>query len=234
MTTATLLAIAALWSPAFRQAPQVDMSRMTTYRLVFFTRGESKAQHSQEELQKMQAEHIKNLDLLNEEGKCLLAGPLGSNGAIRGIVLLAIDDKADVMDSFKRDPFVQNGRLVVESYRWMTFKDVVKPHDKPVKMEQYYLGIFKKGPKWQPMESPEMRGLLNAHVGHVMSLVNSGVAALAGPFLDGKEKGGLYIFRLTDEKKLRALVDADPAVKAGQFEIELHPLYMAKGVFKEP
>jgi uncharacterized protein YciI len=48
---------------------------------------------------------------------------------------------------------------------------------------------------------------------------------VAGPFLDNGNFAGIYIFNVKTVEEARALTASDPAIKAGVFEMELHPWY---------
>jgi uncharacterized protein YciI len=48
---------------------------------------------------------------------------------------------------------------------------------------------------------------------------------LAGPFLDKGDLAGIFIFNVTTIEEAKNLVATDPAVKAGIFDMELHPWY---------
>jgi len=67
-----------------------------------------------------------------------------------GIVVLKLDNADQVKECFKDDPFVQLGRLAVESHPWLVDTRDIHTYDKPIKMGKYSLGIVKKGPNWKP------------------------------------------------------------------------------------
>lgn len=52
-----------------------------------------------------------------------------------------------------------------------------------------------------------------------------GKLVLAGPFLDGGELRGIFLFKVETLEEARALVETDPAVAAGRLKMELRPWY---------
>ena len=49
------------------------------------------------------------------------------------------------------------------------------------KMVQFHMALLKKGPKWTEAETPETKQILQQHLAHVLSLLDSGKAIIAGP-----------------------------------------------------
>jgi len=92
------------------------------------------------------------------------------------------------------------------------------------KLVQFQMAILKKGPQWSAMTGDDRNKILLQHRDNVVALLNSGKMAIAGPFGDETERAGIFVFRATaDEAK--ALVDQDPAVKAGLMSAEMHPWF---------
>lgn len=97
-------------------------------------------------------------------------------------------------------------------------------------METYYVGLIFKGAAWTPEETPEIMELQKAHLANIARLAESGTLVLAGPFIDGGDLRGMFVFRVSSLDEAKALCDTDPAVRAGRLRIELHPWYSAKGI----
>ncbi|MGH6629799.1 MAG: YciI family protein, partial [Burkholderiales bacterium] len=97
-------------------------------------------------------------------------------------------------------------------------------------MTTYYVGFLYRGPKWTPEETPELRRLQEEHLANIRRLADSGKLLLAGPFTDGGDLRGMFVFKVDSMEEAKALSDGDPAVKAGRLRVELHPWYSAKGI----
>ncbi len=103
-------------------------------------------------------------------------------------------------------------------------------------MTTYYVAFLKRGPAWTPEETEETRRLQQDHLAHIGTMAASGDLVLAGPFLDGGELRGMFVFAVDSLERAEALAREDPAVKAGRLVLEFHPWYSAKGIaiVKEP
>jgi uncharacterized protein len=101
-------------------------------------------------------------------------------------------------------------------------------------MTTYQVGFLKKGPGWTPGETPELKQLQEAHMAHIQKMGASGKLLIAGPFTDGGDLRGMFIFRVDTLEEAKALADQDPMVKAGRLVIEWHPWFAAKNVRVTP
>lgn len=76
--------------------------------------------------------------------------------------------------------------------------------------------------------SPDtLANIQKAHLANIKHLVQQEQLLLAGPFQSG---GGLFILNTKDEATAKALVESDPAVKAGRFTYKIRPWYTEKGL----
>jgi uncharacterized protein YciI len=91
-------------------------------------------------------------------------------------------------------------------------------------MKHYVMAFLKSGPN-QEMDSVQAAQFQRAHLDNIFRLADEGKLVLAGPFLDGGELRGVYIFNVATVEEAKALTESDPAVKAGRFVMELHPWY---------
>ncbi len=101
-------------------------------------------------------------------------------------------------------------------------------------MTTYYVGFLYRGAKWTPGETPESRQLQEAHMANIQKMAAAGKLVIAGPFMDNGDLRGLYVFRAASADEAKALVESDPAVKAGRLRFELHPWYAAKNITATP
>jgi uncharacterized protein YciI len=99
-----------------------------------------------------------------------------------------------------------------------------------ITMKTYYLGLIKKGPAWTPDETPEVRALQEGHMANIRRLGAEGKLLLAGPFLDGGDLRGLFLFEVATLEEAKALCETDPAVKAGRLVVEVHPWLGPEGL----
>ena len=62
-------------------------------------------------------------------------------------------------------------------------------------MKKYVMAFLKTGPN-QEQDSAKAAELQRAHLDNIFRLADEGKLALAGPFLDGGELRGVYIFNV--------------------------------------
>lgn len=92
-------------------------------------------------------------------------------------------------------------------------------------MKSYVLAILKTG-KTGKLEKAVSDSLFAGHFSNMSRLANEGKLVLAGPFeKNEKTYRGLFILNVSSLEEAMALVQTDPAVKAGVFEVELFKWY---------
>lgn len=109
-------------------------------------------------------------------------------------------------------------------------KEQVKPEAPHPEMVTYYMGLISRGPKWTPEATPEVERLQEAHMANIRKLGESGKLVVAGPFTDGGQLRGVFVFKVGSLEEAKALADSDPAVRAGRLVVEVHPWLVQKGV----
>ena len=82
-------------------------------------------QYSDEELQQLQAGHMKNIEAMAASGDLVIAGPMGEDTMLRGIFVFRTTDTARLAELVARDPSVKAGRLGVELVPWRVPKGIV-------------------------------------------------------------------------------------------------------------
>jgi uncharacterized protein YciI len=66
---------------------------------------------------------------------------------------------------------------------------------------------------------------MQGHLSNINRLANEGKLVIAGPYINGGENRGLFIFNVETIEEAKALTETDPAVKAGVFRVELTQWY---------
>jgi uncharacterized protein YciI len=101
------------------------------------------------------------------------------------------------------------------------------------KMVEFQMGILKRGPKWAPPDAAATKRLQKEHVDYVVSLLDAGKVVIAGPFTDGGEVTGVFIFRAKSADEARGWAEADPSVVSGHHIVEMHP-WLSEDIFGKP
>lgn len=91
-------------------------------------------------------------------------------------------------------------------------------------MRPYVLVILKTGPA-EITDDARRNELFAGHFSNMARLAEEGKLSVAGPFIEGGDMRGLYIFNVAGIDAAEELVMTDPAVAAGIFEAELTKFY---------
>ena len=92
----------------------------------------------------------------------------------------------------------------------------------PPQLVTYYLGLLYKGPV-RTQSADESAKIQSAHLQHLESLYKQGILLIAGPMGDDGDLRGIVVLKVKSLEDAQALVNNDPAVKAGRLRVELHP-----------
>lgn len=99
-------------------------------------------------------------------------------------------------------------------------------------MRSYVFCVLKTGKKAKIEDPKKSKEIFAGHFSNMARLAKDGKLVLAGPFVEGDPKRGIYIFNVTTIKAAEELVKTDPAVKAGVFDYELTKLYCSAALMK--
>ena len=91
-------------------------------------------------------------------------------------------------------------------------------------MAQYVMAFLKAGPN-RSQDSTTRMELQAAHLANISRMADAGQLVLAGPFLDGGDIKGIYIFAVESVEEAKELTSTDPAIQAGSLIMEMHPWY---------
>lgn len=108
-----------------------------------------------------------------------------------------------------------------------------KAQEPKFEMGTFYLCLLVKPPNWSG-QTAEKQPLFQAHISHVMNLISSGKASIAGPFGDDTRIAGIFVLNASSAEEARAWEEADPLVKTGGFSVEVLKWWAAKGIMKPP
>lgn len=104
-------------------------------------------------------------------------------------------------------------------------------------LSAYHAVFLTLGPAWVKDRSARDQPGIQEHGQYMSTLSEAGKIVLGGPFLEGETpgrvSGAMVMFATTDPQEARRLMEADPGVKAGLFEIgEVRRLYVATGSWR--
>ncbi len=107
-------------------------------------------------------------------------------------------------------------------------QSVAQDKETPYEMKTYYLVLLKRGPM-RNHDSTTARNIQKAHLENIDRLAKEGKIDLAGPCLHDGDLRGIFVMNVATYEEAKALVDTDPAIKAGRLVAEIYPWFSAKG-----
>lgn len=196
---------------------------------MFFMRDNGPRPSDPKELETMQAAHIANMGAQAKLGFLVAAGPLNDpTKERRGITVLTVKDEKDIPGPFKGDPFVQHKLMKVEATEWKIDLDRFKPAQiDPKAIVEYRLVLLKRGKGMQP----ETEAMMKAHKSFLDGLYETHKLAVWGPVQGMQGIREVMIFHGTDSEGIEKKLREDAYVQKALLEVEVLPLWMAKGVF---
>ena len=97
---------------------------MTTYYVVFLSRGPKWTPTVTRETERLQQAHMANIRKMAADGKLVLAGPFTDDGKLRGMFVLTVGSLEEAKALADSDPAVKAGRLAVEVHPWFSAKGI--------------------------------------------------------------------------------------------------------------
>jgi uncharacterized protein YciI len=226
-----LLVLSFAVSAAFAQGKdEFDMGLMP----MVFLRGASDwkpkdAAHSE----RLRREHRAFIEGLIESGRLSLGGPVeGSVGGLQEIMVFKLGSLAEALAVANSSPAVKAGMLKSDGLSWYAARNYINAPKKPLVMAEYIFGILVRGPKWTPEETDETKKIQAGHMANINKLAQAGKLVLAGPFEDGGDRRGVFIFKVATLAEAQSLTDTDPAVIAGRLRIELQRWSVPEGMLR--
>ncbi len=215
-------------------APATDV-----YFLVFLRPDPDRKALAPEESERLQSAHMANIQAMAASGDLVAAGPFDdSQPKISGIFVFRRGGKLGSAEDARRlaaqDPTVAAHRNTVDAYAWHGPRGIgeeyVRLHKAdpktPEDMGIHPLVMLYRGPSWLP-DSP----LLREHAEYLEALRRKGKLSARGgvdPNPAGLEE--LAVYQRIPEAEARALMAADPAVRAGVLRAEHHGWWSAANV----
>lgn len=236
-----LAATAAFCLLAWPSAAQVDMSKMRTYYVVLMMRGAPAATPPTPEQAAVMKAHLASMGELASARKLVGAGPIVGTGELRGVFVLDVATREEAERIAHDDPAVKAGRLKPVVLAWFTEKGIGDGYfeataGKPgveVPMADYQFGLLMRGPKADAIPADQLAEIQKGHMAHIGRMAAEGMLVTAGPFQDGGEYRGIFVFRAPSLEAARALAEQDPALQAGRMRLDLHAWKVAEGVFRK-
>ena len=98
--------------------------------------------------------------------------------------------------------------------------------DVPKNLKPYFLGLLRRGPRWNEIEGAEAAELLPQHLAYLREQSDAGRYIVAGPVLDESDLAGLLLISAESIEAAVTLAQNDPGVRAGRLAVEVHPVLL--------
>ncbi len=106
------------YDPELAKKYEADDYGMKSYIFVMLKSGENKSD-DKAFTDSCFVGHMSNINLLVEQGKLIVAGPMGPNdNSYRGIFILDVKTKEEALELLKGDPAISSGLLAADLYEW--------------------------------------------------------------------------------------------------------------------
>lgn len=98
-------------------------------------------------------------------------------------------------------------------------------------MRQYVMCFLKTGPL-KVDDAAKRAELMKGHFGMINRLADEGKLIVAGPFSNGGEYRGIYLFDVKTIEEAQKLTETDPSIKEGYFKVEFIKWYGSAGLME--
>lgn len=235
MTRKWLLAMAALAiacgaSDARAQGTYPAPADMQTFYVYFLNKGPNYGKGTEEERKAIQAQHMAHLGSLGPAGK--IAGPFGTPGDRRGLVILKADSLAAARAIGEADPAVKAGTFTVDVFtmlvpgNWFDFG----PVPEPFKMRPFVFFFLDDAPNRSALSQAEGAALQDGHLANLYRLSKEGKLHLAGPLVDGGPHRGVGVLATETIEEAQQWMADDPMIKGGHLVMVPLRWFAADGI----
>jgi uncharacterized protein YciI len=98
--------------------------------------------------------------------------------------------------------------------------------DVPRNLKPYFLGLLRRGPRWNETEGPEATDLIQRQLSYLREQSEAGRYLAAGPVMDEGEFTGVLLIAADTYEAALQLAENDPGVQAGRLVAEVHPVLL--------
>jgi uncharacterized protein YciI len=219
------------WSAsAFAQQAYPQPADIQTFYIYFLNKGPNYGAGTPEEQKAMQAKHIGHLESLGDAGK--IAGPFGTEGSRRGLVILKADSLEAARAIGEADPAVKAGVFTVEIYTLMVPRNWFDfgPVPEPFKMRRFVFFFLDGAPNRPAASQAEMAKLQDGHLANLHRLATEGKLHLAGPLADGGTHRGIGVLATESIEEAQQWMATDPMITGGHLVMVPLRWFAADGI----
>jgi uncharacterized protein YciI len=203
---------------------------MQTFYIYFLNKGPAYGAGTPEAQKEIQARHMAHLGSLGAAGK--IAGPFGTEGPRRGLVILAAGSLAAARAIAEADPAVKAGTFTVEIYTLIVPGNWFElgPVPEPFKMRPFVFMFFDEAPGRPSATQAEMAALQSGHLANLYRLSKEGRLHLAGPLADGGPHRGIGVLATGTVEEAQQWMADDPMIRSGHLVMVPLRWFAAEGI----
>jgi uncharacterized protein YciI len=189
---------------------------------VFLNKKADKAELPEKEIKKIDEGHMANIRRLAKEGKLIVAGPFDGGG---GIFIFKAASSDQAKEWLASDPGVQANRWNVEVLPYTPRVGSVCLAKEPIHMVNYeFVRYTINITKYNVRDAAETS---RKHDDYLKKIAQTGNIVAEGTF---GEDGGILVIKGELQGEV---IEADPSVSEGLFQVDYKKLFVAEGAFCE-
>lgn len=199
-------------------------AQQDAYTFVFLTKNADADKISQTLSDSLMKGHMANINCLAAEGKLVAAGPFEGGG---GIFILRTASTDQAKEWLSTDPGIRARRWEVALYPYKPLLGAVCAVKEPYEMVSYAFVRFDMVvTKFTAQTYPN---ILRRHEEFVKKLAATGNVITYG--ILGEHDAGVLVMK---GEVQREVIEADPGIQEGLFDVQYKTLWIAQGSFCEP
>jgi uncharacterized protein YciI len=209
---------------------QLFSQSLPSYFFVMLNSNPDKPKISDEEVERLQAAHLANIDSLAQIGQLAAAGPFHGGG---GLFILKAKSLEDARRMINSDPAINANRFKTELYPLEMILGSICPQtsDNYEMVDYQFIKYVPVPDKFEGEDEKKSTKLDKRHTNFLTGNDFSIRLIAAGNF--GATSGGFLITTRNDEEVFDRLLLYDPWTKSGYFTTEINTLWIALGSFCE-
>lgn len=190
---------------------------------VFLNTNPNKAKLSTEQVESLQAAHLQNIEKLAGEGKLLAAGPFDTGG---GFFVIHAESVEQAKEYIGTDPAIAADRYIIEIFPFSIRINDLCGAKKPYEMVTYqFIRLTADMSYFGDLDKQ-----IHDNRFFMAELANKNDFVITQGTFD-EYNSGILILDLPTSEEAVEIIKQHPAVKEGQLNYEVKPLWIAKGTF---
>ncbi|HET9298901.1 MAG TPA: hypothetical protein VFO11_03080 [Candidatus Polarisedimenticolaceae bacterium] len=161
--------------------------------------------------------------------KAIAWGPIEGSPDLLEVIVLDVPKPEEATPLLASDPWFTSGARVMELHPWFAARGILQAPAEGAAEETITFGLLRRPPDAPQFPEEKLKEIQKGHMANIEAMAASGDLAIAGPLADDGTLRGVFVFRGTDQKHLRAIAAPDAAIQAGRLVLDLYTWKVAAG-----